>query len=517
MLTRFVRIQLAIFAVASVVGVAVMVMNYLQAPTLLGVGRIAVTLEMPQSGGLYRFANVTYRGVQIGRVTGVDVQRDKVIAQLSLDASPPVPADVVAEIRSVSAVGEQYVDLNPRTKSPPYLGNGAVIPEANVVLPQQVGPMMDQLSALVTSIPKDKLSSLLDETFAGLNGAAPDLQTLIDSSSKVAREFNAGADRASVLIEDAAPVLDSQAASADALRGWTRDLAGVGQQLVADDPQVRTLLADGPGAAQEVARLLDQVKPTLPVLLANLTTLGQVGVTYHAGLQQLLVLLPPAVSYYQGEAGGNNNTGMPVGDFRIQVDDPPACTVGFLPPSAWRSPADTTTVDTPDGLYCKLPQDSPIAVRGARNYPCMGVPGKYAPTVQECYSDTPFAPLAMRQHALGPYSLDPNLLSQGVPPDYRVGQDNAISGPVEGTPAPPGEPDLSGPAEAPPPPPVTPAAPSAFAPSESAPGPSVGIAHYDQQTGRYATPDGRVYEQQDLTPAAAHRDWRDLIFSGGSP
>ena len=31
--------------------------------------------------------------------------------QLSLDASPPVPADVVAEIRSVSAVGEQYVDL----------------------------------------------------------------------------------------------------------------------------------------------------------------------------------------------------------------------------------------------------------------------------------------------------------------------------------------------------------------------------------------------------------------------
>ena len=45
----------------------------------------------------------------------------------------------------------------------------------------------------------------------------------------------------------------------------------------------------------------------------------------------------------------------------------------------------------------------------------------------------------------------------------------------------------------------------------------VGIAHYDQQTGRYATPDGRVYEQQDLTPAAAHRDWRDLIFSGGSP
>ena len=63
-----------------------------------------------------------------------------------------------------------------------------------------------------------------------------------------------------------------------------------------------------------------------------------------------------------------------MGDFRISIEDPPPCTVGFLPPSQWRSPADITTIDTPDGLYCKLPQDSPIVVRGARNYPCMGCP-----------------------------------------------------------------------------------------------------------------------------------------------
>ena len=46
-----------------------------------------------------------------------------------------------------------------------------------------------------------------------------------------------------------------------------------------------------------------------------------------------------------------------------------------------------TDIDTPDGLYCKLPQDSPIAVRGARNYPCMDKPGKRAPTVEICESD----------------------------------------------------------------------------------------------------------------------------------
>ena len=69
MLTRFVRIQLIIFTIASVVGVAVMVFAYMQVPTLLGIGRITVKLELPAAGGLYRFSNVTYRGVQIGKVT----------------------------------------------------------------------------------------------------------------------------------------------------------------------------------------------------------------------------------------------------------------------------------------------------------------------------------------------------------------------------------------------------------------------------------------------------------------
>ena len=127
-----------------------------------------------------------------------------------------------------------------------------------------------------------------------------------------------------------------------------------------------------------------------------------------------------------------------MGDFALTIDDPPICSVGFMPPSPWRSPDDPSDIDTPDGLYCKLPQDSPMAVRGARNYPCMGHPGKRAPTVEICNSDKPFMPLAMRQHTLGPYPLDPNLLAQGVPPDDRVTGNDRIFGPVQGTPLPPG-------------------------------------------------------------------------------
>src|ERR1700742_177457 len=195
MLTRFVRIQLAVFAIAGTIGVIAMVLFYIQAPTLLGIGRMTVTLELPATGGLYQFSNVTYRGVQLGKVTSVGLTPTGAKATLSLSTSPKVPADLTAKVLSVSAVGEQYVDLQPKTDSAPYLHDGSVIAARDTTIPQSVGPMLEQLNAFVGSIPKTKLSQLLDETFQGFNGTGYDLGSLIDSTSSIAGYSNGVADR----------------------------------------------------------------------------------------------------------------------------------------------------------------------------------------------------------------------------------------------------------------------------------------------------------------------------------
>jgi virulence factor Mce-like protein len=558
MLSRFVRNQLIIFTIASIIGVAVMVFTYVQVPTLLNIGRLTVKLELPTAGGLYRFSNVTYRGVQVGKVTGVKLTENGAEATMSLDKSPKIPANLEADVRSVSAVGEQYVDLRPRTDSGPYLRDGSVITADNTSIPQPVGPMLDKVSALVDSIPGDRISDLLDESFKGFNGAGDDFQSLLDSASKLTNDVNGVSDQTRSLIDDSRPLLDSQAETSDAIRTWARSVAGVTQQVAQDDPDVRAILQRGPGFAQEVSALLNQVKPTLPILLANLTTLGQILITYNPSLEQLLVLLPAVIAAQQSFGLAKNNpVGLPLSDFTLTVSDPPGCTVGFLPPSQWRNPADTTTIDTPDGLYCKLPQDSPIAVRGARNYPCMGHPGKRAPTVELCNDPKGYQPLAIREHSLGPYPFDPNLISQGVPPDDRSDFNERIYAPLEGTPLPPGAvpagtppgPAPAAPVQAPiapPPPPgnslngtpippapvesapiapaaggpapeapgdsAVPAAPSAFGGNDSgASGPSVAISHYDPRTGRYLTADGRLQTLTNLATGAEPKSWKDLL------
>ncbi|KWX69243.1 MCE family protein [Mycobacterium sp. NAZ190054] len=543
MLTRFVRIQLAVFTIVGVIGLVVMFVQYMQVQSIVGIGRVTVTMQLPVTGGLYRYSNVTYRGVQVGRVTDVALDKSAddlgVTATLSL-TSTTIPADLHAQVRSVSAAGEVYVDLRPETDSAPYLRDGSVILADRVSLPQPVGPVLDNVSRLVGTFPKDSLHTLIDETYRSVNGAQYDMQFLIDSATTIAGDFNTVGDQSRKLIQDADPLLDSQARTVDDIRTWTRSLAGATDQLVVNDPQVRTLLTTGPGTAQEVSRLLDQLNPTLPVLLANLTTVGQLAVTYNPSLEQVLVLYPPLVAAINAAAPDHNPTGMAIASFRIQISDPPACTVGFLPPSEWRPGYETDTVDTPDDLYCKLPQDSPIAVRGVRNFPCVTKPGKRAPSAAICNSDEEYEPLAQRNPPVGPYPRDPNLEAQGIPPDTRWFPDQGLYAPPgQGPSAPPPPAGAPPPAALPvpdlprdnegslglPPPPAPPPMgpapqdPSAVVPvtpnsltTAAPPGPSAAVAGYNPRTGEYVGPDGQLYRQSELIATGEKRTWQDLVL-----
>jgi hypothetical protein len=111
----------------------------------------------------------------------------------------------------------------------------------------------------------------------------------------------------------------------------------------------------------------------------------------------------------------------------------------------------------------------------------------------------------MRQHVLGPYPFDPNLVSQGVPLDSRAIPDELTFAPIEGTPLPPG----AVPAGTPPVPPL----PGSLSrpPSLPSPPPPVATATYDPRTGRYIGSDGQVYEQSDLQQSSDPTTWTDLL------
>ncbi|MFD8101361.1 MCE family protein [Nocardia fluminea] len=383
-LTRFVRAQLAIFAVLTVIGLVVMGGAYVQVPAMLGIGRYAVTVQLAATGGLYPTANVSYRGQNIGKVEAVRLTAAGVEADLSIDSDYKVPADSSAWVRSVSAIGEQYVDLVPTDQ--PADGNlrdGSVIPESRTHLPQDVGAMLDQADKLLATVADTRLRQVIDEAFLAFNGAGPDLQRFMDSAALLVQQAESDIEPTKKLLDQIGPLLDTQTRSADDIRSWTADLATVTDQLREHDPTLRSLLNNGPSAMETVTAQFQSLRPTLPLLASNLVSLGQVGVIYNASVEQLLVVFPPLIAALRTAIRGPAKYGVMV-DFMTVVHDPPACTTGFLPADQRREPSDLTPMDTPPGLYCKVPQDSNIEVRGIRNTPCMEFPGVRAPTPELC-------------------------------------------------------------------------------------------------------------------------------------
>src|SRR6267154_3949417 len=98
-LNKRVRRQLAFFSAVSVAAVGIMAIGYLDLPNMwFGAGHYRITLNLPTSGGLYRNGNVTYRGVEVGRVDDVRLSATGVQAVLSLEAKYKIPANSVANV-----------------------------------------------------------------------------------------------------------------------------------------------------------------------------------------------------------------------------------------------------------------------------------------------------------------------------------------------------------------------------------------------------------------------------------
>jgi len=485
-LTRWIRIQLAIFVVVSVVAGALMVFGYIKLPALMGAGQYTVTVQLPRAGGLYQNGNVTYRGTEVGRVSDVRLTDAGVDAVLSLRSDLAIPSDLDAQVHSVSGAGEQYVALVPRSDHGQPLKNGDVIPVARTSVPPDISTLLDAANRGLQAIPRNNVKTVVDESSTAVGGLGPELSRIVKGSTALAIDARANLDPLTSLIDQAKPVLDSQADSADAVHAWAAHLADITRQLQSNDNAVAGFLEKAPGAADEARQLIDRLKPTLPVLLANLVNINQVALTYQPAIEQLLVLLPLGTANLQAAGLADRNTKNPGTyiDFNLNINLPPACTTGFLPAQQMRTPNFEDAPDRPAGdLYCRIPQDSPItAVRGARNYPCLTRPGKRAPTVKMCESDEQYVPLNDGFNWKG----DPNATLSGQDiPQLPPGSPSA-----QGTPAP---------GVAPPPPDTGP--------------PPIAAAEYDPATGTYLGPDGHTYTQSDLARDGAKAPtWQQMLI-----
>ena len=143
--------------VAQVLLIAIVVAGSVYvADTVVGGGMFRdpyrVTMNLAEAGGLHERSTVNYRGQRIGTVTDVRLSRDGVVAELAIDEGVRVPRDSEFLVSNLSAVGEQYVDIRPRTDSGPWLEDGSTVAEEETRTPVPVHQVVGDTQRLLERV-----------------------------------------------------------------------------------------------------------------------------------------------------------------------------------------------------------------------------------------------------------------------------------------------------------------------------------------------------------------------------
>jgi phospholipid/cholesterol/gamma-HCH transport system substrate-binding protein len=387
MLTRATRIKVLIFGLISVVVLAYTGFHYANLGRYLGLrGYYVVRMDLANTGGIFPHADVTYRGVSVGRVGNLHLTSNGVEADLDIsNSAPPIPAHLHAAVADLTAVGEQYVDLRPATATGPYLTGGSVIPQSETQLPLPVTSVLESVNTLATSLPLTSLRSLMDALGTGFSDQGSTLRSLIDGQSALVKAAYATIPQTKALISDSRQVLATQNAEGAALNSFGRSAALLAHRLRQSDGDIGHLLVTAPQAAAQVAGLLRDNDPGLGVLIANLLTTSEVTLTRGAALKELLSAFPAAV------AAGSTVITPKGARFGVALTffNPLPCTTGYRG-TVYRNGLDTSRGPALNkAARCALPASSGVDVRGSAHAPGGGVPAAATPGLARLLGLTP--------------------------------------------------------------------------------------------------------------------------------
>lgn len=348
---RGIRTRLLIFAVVGLLAVGYAGARYARLSDLVWSSDYEVTVQLAETGGLFEGSEVTYRGVPVGSVTALDLHADRVEAVVAIQEEVRVPLDATAHVRNRSAVGEQYLDLQPPDRgsgSDSRLEDGSVIPIGRTTTPLPEEEVLSNLDDFVTTVDRSDLRTVVDELGLAFRGRGPDLRRLLEGSSSFVARAEQSLPRTRRLLDDAETVLGTQAELGGELQSFTRDLAVLAETLASRDPELRAILRDGGPAARELTALVDGLAPEAPRLLSASEETMAILVAHLAGVEQALVAFPESLAAAQaGVVDGQAQFSLAL------TSSPPVCQQGYLPPSAWRSPEDVSFRQPDYSLACR--------------------------------------------------------------------------------------------------------------------------------------------------------------------
>jgi phospholipid/cholesterol/gamma-HCH transport system substrate-binding protein len=272
----------------------------------LGAQPFTITVDLPRGGGLYSDGFVTYRGVDVGRISQMSLSQGGAVATLAIDPGTAIPTSAIAHVHELSVAGEQYLDLVPSSGRGPDLHGGSVIPEDHTVVPVSVFQLLSDAGQLVGSIKSSEVRTITDALGSGFKDTGQALRNITVSGRHLIAALQSAQSATVTLINSGGSVLSTAQASSASIISFSQSLAAITAQLSASNADITAILANGVPTEQAVQQFVQSDGAALIQLIKQLDSLSDVAIAQQPAVLSLLQQLPVFVNNIANTASGGS-------------------------------------------------------------------------------------------------------------------------------------------------------------------------------------------------------------------
>lgn len=228
--------------------------------------RTDVSMDVADVNGLVVGSNVLLRGVPVGKVSNIRSSVDRATVNFYFDDRFHVPVDSDVRLENLSALGESYIELVPRSQRGPMLRNGQRIATESVTQPASISELATSVVRVLNQLDPGALDRVTHEA----DTALPPPDDVLPKLSRTSRLLrNTAADmhgRGRELLDNFQILLGNA--------GWLGPLlADLTPMVNSLNPHLRSLFSSFPAAvdlgAPEMYYKLDAFLARIQKLLDN--------------------------------------------------------------------------------------------------------------------------------------------------------------------------------------------------------------------------------------------------------
>lgn len=228
--------------------------------------------QFAAAGGLTSGDEVRIGGHEVGTVTAVELDGDKVQVTFDVDSEVRLRDHTRAAIGTATPLGAKYLDLDPGAGE--ELAPGATIPRERTDAPYDVNLALQQLGETTAAIDTEQLAESLDTFAASFRNTPEEIASALSGVSALSRTI---------------ATRDQQ------LRELLRSASGVTEVLAQRNQQIVGLMEHGNQLLAELYRRRDDLRSLLATTTATIETLRGVVSDNEADLGPVLDQLDDVV------------------------------------------------------------------------------------------------------------------------------------------------------------------------------------------------------------------------------